>query len=866
MSKLLTRLTLTSHGLLLILAVIAACGIFLLDLFYLKPRAEMQEIQTIRQEALRTERLANLTLANREEGLRRTCAALAESTSLVRWARDPDGLVTLGGAPPSAGATDVPVPEAVDATVLRTLQNTEVETAWITAAGSRPRLLRGWTTASHEQPPFWSRVESDDAEPRPAPAGLAGSPVATQGAGEVRPTAFGPDATGPLAESVRRLLEVGPHSSSGLIELADGIALFARRPIHDPADPTHVSGYLWLALPLHPTVLRDVSAVTAGEVVFVADSHLPGRQIDPREPLDHLRWQADGDNLHVAWLLRDYSGRTLGYVSARLSAVAVLRQASAARRMVLIVLSLSVGLAVLVIVGTHMLVTGPVVRLLRRLQQLETGESTPEELARDLHGEPLMLARRLESTFDKLARISKTDELTGLANRRHFEEVLECFYFQARRYNRPLSLMVMDVDFFKAVNDAAGHQTGDELLRKVAEAIEQACRKADLPARLGGDEFAVLLPETGSPAAAAVGERILKAVRGIGAEINALKMNVTLSIGVTDLNVAEVDAPGAMLRVADQALYSAKELGRNRIVTGHELDGTLSAESNKVEKLCEKLAGLDNEFKGIFLRAIQEIIQLLEHRDPHMADHARKVQHYAVLIGREMGLPDRITSRLQIAGMLHDVGMLAMPDSVLLCPSQLDDTQVKIMRRHPLLSVRIMEGMEFLEQEIPAVRYHHERYDGTGYPENIAGPAIPLSARILAVADCFDALTTDRTYRDAMSLTDALGELRREAGTQFDPAVVDAMIAVAERMGESIFDVPGREGTNWVRDLLYLQAEADDSPAQQGETPTSSPDAPKTAQGSPPQPDSVVDGDTARADAAAVGEHKPDARPHYSAK
>ena len=200
-------------------------------------------------------------------------------------------------------------------------------------------------------------------------------------------------------------------------------------------------------------------------------------------------------------------------------------------------------------------------------------------------------------------------------------------------------------------------------------------------------------------------------------------------------------------------------------------------------------------------------MDILEHRDPHMADHARKVQHYALLIGREMDLPDRILKRLQVAAMLHDIGMVAMPDAVLLNPGALSDAEVQMMRRHTLLSVRIMEGMEFLEQEIPAVRYHHERFDGKGYPEGLSGPAIPLTARILSVADCFDAMTSPRTFRDAKGLNEAVTELRRGAGSQFDPVIVEAFCAVAARDGESLLRYS-------VKKVSLIHDESDLAPAE----------------------------------------------------
>ena len=740
------RLTLTSPGVLLILAMIATGGIFLLDLFYLKPHFTSQKSTALREQATRAQHAAGLALRTDERNLLRACAPMVHNAVLADW---------LGG---SGNAT------SADQVVTRGLAVAEIEAAWV--CDEQGRLIRGW------------RPDRDDT---------------------LRPFAAEDDPE--LAVMIRELAQGDATEATGLVDLPHGVAIFARQPVLDDGDQPRLLGHLWVVRSLGRSILANVGSTIGGELVLVPGEELP-EGIATDDPTAYSMWMAGPDRVSVAWLAKDFAGKTLGYFKANLSIMHLYRQVTTARRMVLIVLSLSVGLALLVIVGTHILITGPVVRLLRRLQEIENGESSASDLARDLHGEPLMLARRLESAFDRLSRISKTDELTGLSNRRHFEEVLEAFYNQARRYNRPLSLMVMDLDLFKAINDTGGHHAGDELLKEVATVIERACRKADLPARFGGDEFAVLLPETSVSDAAAVGERIRRAVAGIHTALDTVHRNSTMSLGLTDLNVSEIDSPEAMMRVADSALYTAKDGGRNRLVTSHDLDGTRSAESTKVEDLAKKLAGLDTEFKTLFLRAVQEIILLLEHRDAHMADHARKVQHYAVLIASEMGLPERIVNRVQVSAMLHDVGMLAMPDSVLLCPSKLSEEQLTMMRRHPLLSVRIMEGMEFLEQEIPAVRYHHERFDGKGYPEGVVGSKIPLTARILCVADSLDAMTTGRRYRQAVSLTEAIKEMQRHAGTQFDPSVVDALIAVAVRMGDSLLDVPGKAGSAWLSDLL----------------------------------------------------------------
>lgn len=727
------KFKLTSPGVLLILAVLAAGGIFLLDVYFLHPHVDAQKWAALREEAVRAERATQLALRDEQEDLLRTCGI---------WAGD--GRLAAALSQPAAGA--------IQALAARIGQAADADWVWIDDSAGRA-VVR------------WRRTAAGD-----------GSQPATAPASPARPAAG--DAT----------------PGGGLIELPDGLAVFARHGVAAEGQGAQRLGRLLLGRSIDARWLERIGAGIGAELAVVP-AIAPDRRALAATTASHVAWLGKEDSLIVAWPARGKEGEALGYFRATVPVVHIHRQAAASRRMVLIIVSLSVGLSLLVILGSHMLVTGPVMRLLMRLQRLEAGNGTPESLVRDLHGEPLMLARRLESAFVKLAHISKTDPLTGLANRRHFEEVLQCFYHQARRYNRPLSVIEMDIDFFKVINDAGGHQTGDEVLRKVSAAVESACRKADLPARYGGDEFAILLPETAADQAEAVAERISAAVAAQSVQIKNAQFSITVSMGVADLNAGEMGGPGAMMSLADKALYTAKQFGRNRIVQAHDLHSVSvreeQEESGRIDTLSRKLAGLDTQFKDLFLQAIQEVMDILQQRDPHMADHSRKIQHYARLIAAEMGLSERVIQRIEIAAMMHDIGMLALPDSILLCPTKLDLAQVRTMRRHPLLSVRIMERMEFLEQEIPAVRYHHERFDGRGYPEGISGASIPLTARILAVADVFDALTSPRPFRDARHLPDALAEIRQASGTQFDPAVVEAFLAVAERLGQKLLEVPG---------------------------------------------------------------------------
>jgi len=602
-----------------------------------------------------------------------------------------------------------------------------------------------------------------------------------------------PDAEGKSVVAPADEIEAA-DAGGGLMRLQRQWFAVASAGVPHPSGSGKSVGKLWLAQPVTEASLIRAGLAAGGKVLLVEADELPANS-ETDATGGHGFWTNDDGNMVMVSALTDADGTIAGYIRADLPAAAICQLAASGRRTTLIVLALSGGVAVLVIMGVHILVVGPVLRLLRRVDALRTGSISPTEVLNDLHGEPKMLAQELVQAFDRLAAMSRTDELTGLANRRHFEQVLAAFYHQARRYNRPLSLVLLDIDFFKSINDAGGHQLGDDVLRRVGKILAGSCRQADLPARVGGDELCVILPETSAADAIGMAERVRKAVAAEAVNVRGVEMRLTISIGIADLNAAGMDSPGAMMALADEALYMAKANGRNRVVQASDLPGLVTKgvadESDRIASLRSKLAGLDDDFKGILIRGVETLTQVLAERDPHRIHHAHRARRYAKMLAEEIQLPGAVIKRVEVAAVLHDIGMAALPDDVLLCEGALTEDQAQLMQRHSLLSVRIMEGMAFLEQEIPTVRYHHERFDGMGYPEGLTGAGIPLTARILAVADAFAAMTAPRNYRTAWSVEDALEELRKGSGSQFDPVVVDAFASLAEHAGvDAMMPVP----------------------------------------------------------------------------
>jgi diguanylate cyclase (GGDEF)-like protein/putative nucleotidyltransferase with HDIG domain len=362
-------------------------------------------------------------------------------------------------------------------------------------------------------------------------------------------------------------------------------------------------------------------------------------------------------------------------------------------------------------------------------------------------------ARQLEL----MRHLAEHDPLTGLRNRRGLQEHIDAEIARTGT----VAVMVCDLDNFKRVNDTLGYVEGDEALRRFAGVLAAAGGHA---ARLGGEEFAVVLSSCDEEAALAAGERVRAAVASVFADF---PWPVTTSVGIA------VSGPGAedasqLLRAATRAVFGAKRLGRDRCVAYH------------AEALESLLGTLDETGAAEQLAAAMLLAETLDMRDVGTARHSQTVGRYAEEIARTLGLPETHVERIRAAGVLHDIGKLGVADAVLKKPGKLTDEEWAEMRRHPELGARILDHANL--RDISAwVLAHHERIDGRGYPHGLAGDVIPLEARILAVADSYEAMTADRAYRAALGHDAAQQELRDGSGTQFDPEVVEAFLAVLTR-------------------------------------------------------------------------------------
>ncbi len=405
---------------------------------------------------------------------------------------------------------------------------------------------------------------------------------------------------------------------------------------------------------------------------------------------------------------------------------------------------------------------------------------------------------------EELMRKTSIDPLTGVGTRMPFERRLEEECARAARHDCPFCLAMVDVDNFKSVNDNLGHAGGDTALKLVAACMGRNKRTSDVLARFGGDEFVLLLPETELEGGFLVLERIRKQIDGM---LVAEGVALTISCGVVDNRSCPGVSANELLRRADMALYRAKEAGRNRTESWASMSKDPSAisedEGQEIIDLREKLVDISSQAKEAFIQSIGGFVKALDARDPYTKQHSENTMRYAVSIAEALGLPDEEVAVIHRAAVIHDLGKIGVRDSVLLCPGKLTPNELRIMQQHPVIAARILDQMRFLERELPIVRHHHERWDGQGYPDGLAGTAIPLGARILAVADSFDAITSTRVYRDAKSVPEALRILADNAGTQFDQTVVEAMLKWADSVHRQI----GRDRPLLSSDLLDIQME-----------------------------------------------------------
>jgi len=400
-----------------------------------------------------------------------------------------------------------------------------------------------------------------------------------------------------------------------------------------------------------------------------------------------------------------------------------------------------------------------------------------------------LLAKRLTEVWT----LATVDQLTGVLNRQAILTELEKEIERAARYNHQLSVVMVDLDHFKRLNDSHGHAAGDVMLRQIAEILRTNLRAVDVVGRYGGEEFLVVLPETDVDAAASLAEKLRRlAGRHVIVMPDGYRASATLSAGVAGGFGGHLDLE-SLVRDADNAMYSAKALGRDQVYVFHELEDNglvrraaiaPSARSHAIE------VG-----RAAFGAATESLTAALDARPGWAGKPSSMIAGAAVELALGLGLPESEIERIRVASLLHDLGKLAIPEAILTKPGELNDPEWRIVSEHPKIGQVILEQAGALRDAATIVLHHHEWYDGRGYPHGLAGEEIPVGARIVAIADAYEAMVAGRPYRDAITHEAAIQELRRHGGMQFDPQLVEAFADLfAERMPFAIEHAPHGHG------------------------------------------------------------------------
>jgi diguanylate cyclase (GGDEF)-like protein/putative nucleotidyltransferase with HDIG domain len=384
-------------------------------------------------------------------------------------------------------------------------------------------------------------------------------------------------------------------------------------------------------------------------------------------------------------------------------------------------------------------------------------------LSAALVGPLLAIALYQRSTFRELRamRLALTDPLTGLGNHRHFHDRLERELADSQAQGYPLSLCLIDIDDFKRINDRYGHPGGDKVLAQLATNLRQGGEAF----RLGGDEFAILLPGRDEEGAKIAAEAIVDRI----ADTDVPPAGpVTISAGIATLPLDEVGRD-ELVRRADSALYWAKEYGKNQ-------PRVYRPDVVEIAELKRLAAGPDRAAR---FRAAASLAKAVDARDAYTGSHSERVSDLAAKVATRLGVDREQVELTRLAASLHDLGKLAIPEEILRKPGPLSETERLVLERHPQIGYRMLESLG-VDPVADWVLHHHERWDGTGYPDALGGDEIPLGARIIFVADAYDAMTSDRVYRGRLSDDEAIAELARCSGSQFDP---DVVAALADELG-----------------------------------------------------------------------------------
>ncbi len=391
------------------------------------------------------------------------------------------------------------------------------------------------------------------------------------------------------------------------------------------------------------------------------------------------------------------------------------------------------------------------------------------------------------SLQEKLLAQANTDELTGVANRRSFRELLDREILQSKNFGRPLSLVMIDIDHFKKINDTYGHLGGDAILKQLAKLLGENVQNMDLIARYGGEEFVIIMPDTPADKARLGAEKIRQLVEKYRWKLSTENVQITISMGIDYIDAGKTLTAEDLIRNADSALYLAKQRGRNCVL---QWDQTVDAKvvsdmtDSDFQKLQDQVQIIAQTSRGQLVQQLYDLVREWESQQEELIGYTEDVIQYTAAIASTLSLKPPFIDQMITAVKLRDIGRVVLPP----IPDEHSETNrqkfLQLLHKHPLVSVQVLEPIGVFHKELLMIRHHHEHFDGTGFPDGLRGNAIPFGARILAIAAFFKELTTTGYDRSAYSLNEAVEEIRRSSGTRFDPEIVDAFLQTVRQHAE----------------------------------------------------------------------------------
>ncbi len=392
------------------------------------------------------------------------------------------------------------------------------------------------------------------------------------------------------------------------------------------------------------------------------------------------------------------------------------------------------------------------------------------------------LHQELLKSYEKLKSISLVDSQTGLYNRRYLQDVVEVEFHRTRRFAHSLAIIMLDVDYFKSINDVYGLAFGDLVLKQLARQLKRMVRRYDALIRYSGEEFIIISPRLNRDQAFAMAQRLLESLNlmNLGNKKHSVRRKMSHAAGCFNEDRAKTGTD--LVNLANTVLNKAKEQGGNRAYS--TLDMNHFAGKHKTSKLPgvktlkKTIDKLTRKSKQGLTESIFAFAKTIELKDHYTGEHVESTVHYATEIAKSLDLPREEIELIKQAAMLHDLGKIGISENILLKKGKLNKKEFEEIKKHPQIGADIIRPIQFLHALIPFIFYHHERWDGKGYPSGIRGEDIPVGARVIAIADVYQALISDRPYHKAFPKAKALEMIKKASGAQFDPRIVNNFLSV----------------------------------------------------------------------------------------